>query len=78
VPRSTFDGAELRRRRLDARITPTVLGALVGRSADTIHGYESGRTDPPTSILLAICDELKCTPSDLCSVGDLYIEAVVL
>lgn len=65
MPKHTFDGTELRRRRIAAGQSAAYLAARVGRSVDAIWFYERGEVDPPTSILLAICDELGCSPSDL-------------
>ena len=57
-----FSGAELRRLREQAGKTRTQLGAQIGRSEQTIIGYERGMTVPSMYALGAIATALGCEP----------------
>ena len=55
----------MRRRRSELGLTPTQLGALVGREAATITFYELGYRTPALGAVCALADAFGCTPNDL-------------
>lgn len=61
----TFSGNALRRIRVAAGIRPERLAVDVGRSTDTLRGYEHGRIDPPASVVGALAGALNVEPGDL-------------
>jgi transcriptional regulator with XRE-family HTH domain len=60
-----FDGEALRARRHALGIRPELLALQVGRSLPSLLAYETGRTDPPASVVAALASALKCQPGDL-------------
>lgn len=51
-----FDRERIRRARKQAGLTQAALGERIGKSADTIRGYESGRIHPPLTVLERIAE----------------------
>lgn len=65
MPAITFSPESLHRLRTDRGISPTVLAAATGRTADAILGYESGRFAPTAEALGRLADALGCSVADL-------------
>ncbi len=63
-----FDGREVQRRRKALGIGRTRFAADIGRSWESVTGYEAGRQLPPVSVVVRMAERLGCTP------GDLFIE----
>lgn len=61
----TFSGQRMREVRTAAAIKREQLAIDIGRSADAIRSYESGRVDPPASIVGALARALGVRPGDL-------------
>jgi DNA-binding XRE family transcriptional regulator len=51
--------------RRQKKISQEALGSVVGKSKETINGYEKGRSDPPFKILLSIASFFNITLDDL-------------
>lgn len=60
-----FDHVELKRRRIASGKKPELLALIIERTKEAYIAYETGRTVPPTPVVLALCDELDCSPDDL-------------
>lgn len=59
-----FSGAELRRRRVAAGKSRTVLAYEIGRSEQTVSLYERGSVDPPAVVLGRLATAVGCLPGD--------------
>lgn len=59
------DPGRLRRRRIEAGMTVTMLGNAAGCAQSTISGIETGRRQPSPPLLKRIADALKLTVADL-------------
>jgi transcriptional regulator with XRE-family HTH domain len=60
-----FDASELQRRREAAGLTRHDLAHRLGRTTASVCHYEAGRTYPSMGVMLRLCTELGCQPSDL-------------
>jgi len=58
-------GAEIRQARICHGLTQEELALDLGLSQGTISNYENGRSDPPVSILISICERLELETSGL-------------
>ena len=61
-PMPQFDGARLRARRKELRLTREELARFTGRSYSTIVSFELGEFRPSIASLERLCDALGCTP----------------
>ncbi|MBM3497047.1 MAG: helix-turn-helix transcriptional regulator [Armatimonadetes bacterium] len=46
-----FDPERIRRARREAQLSQAALAKQIGKSADTVRGYEKGRIEPPGSVV---------------------------
>ena len=60
-----FSGTQLRTRRLALGLRAEHLAVAVGRSVESVRGYEAGRIDPPAAIVAALADAVGVTPGEL-------------
>lgn len=58
-------GATIRRRRLELKRSQADLAGAVAVTQASISNYETGRREPPLSLLLCVWDELDLSPFDL-------------
>lgn len=54
--------SELRRRK---NISQSILGDVVGKSKETINGYEKGRSEPPLKIIVSLAAYFDVTLDEL-------------
>ena len=57
-----FDGKALRREREMRNKRREDLAVALNRSYENIRAYETGRTDPPASVLASLADVIGCDP----------------
>lgn len=60
-----FDGAKLKRKRTDLRITQKELAKAIGVSSITIGRYERNHRIPDSNALVRIIQQLNCPYDDL-------------
>lgn len=60
-----FSGPKLRQARLRSGAPITRVALDVGRSVESLRCYESGRIDPPASIVAALAESLGVDPGEL-------------
>jgi hypothetical protein len=48
-----------------AGLSPTTLGAAIGRSSFSVTLYEAGKTDPPVGVLCSVARVLGVSPMEL-------------
>lgn len=61
----TFSGRRLCERRTANRLRHEHVAVVIGRSAATVHRYESGGIEPPANVLAALAAALDCRIDDL-------------
>jgi transcriptional regulator with XRE-family HTH domain len=66
-----FDGTSARRRREALGLRREEVAVRLRRSAESIAAYESGKVDPPASIVAQLADALSCDPGVLFTVEPL-------
>jgi len=60
-----FDGAKMKRKRTDLRITQKELAKTIGVSSITIGRYEINHRIPDSNALVRIIQQLNCQYDDL-------------
>ena len=60
-----FSGTQLRTRRLALGLRAEHLAVAVGRSVESIRGYEAGRIDPPAAVVGRLAAAVGAHPGDL-------------
>jgi len=60
-----FDGAKMKQRRTDLRITQKELARAIGLSSITIGRYERNHRIPDSNTLVRIIQQLNCQYDDL-------------
>ncbi len=58
-------GAEIKKVRVKHKLTQAQFGELVGKSATTIHSYETGKILPPFEVIVKIASLFDVTIGDL-------------
>jgi transcriptional regulator with XRE-family HTH domain len=57
-----FDPERIRRARMEAGLSQQALAARIGKSTDTVRGYEKGRIQPPGDVVDRIADATGKAP----------------
>jgi transcriptional regulator with XRE-family HTH domain len=65
MAKSTFSGARLRAARAAAGIPIERVALDIQRSADSVRSYETGRIDPPASLVARLADSVGVHPGEL-------------
>ena len=58
-------GTQIKQVRLKHKLTQEQFGEILGKSATTIHGYETNRITPPFDVLVTISSLFHITVADL-------------
>ena len=58
-------GTQIKQVRLKHKLTQEQFGEILGKSAPTIHGYETNRITPPFEVLTTISSLFHITIADL-------------
>lgn len=62
---SQFDGAKMRSRRQEMKLTQVAVARWVGVGQTAVSQWETGAVQPSTRNLLRLCYFLDCNPMDL-------------
>lgn len=62
---SKFSGERLRYARLAAGLRPEHVAVAICRSVDSVRGYETGRIDPPASLVAKLAAAVGTEPGEL-------------